>query len=199
LSQKIQSIEQKLSTTLFNRTTNPISLTYAGERYVSAAKEILRIQNRLEQEIDEINSEVRGRIRIGISSNRAMLLLPKILPSFMKKYPLVNLDLIEHEGSNTLIDLVLNNQIDLAFVNSFQNDSRLQYIFLRREKIILFCGGDTQISKRIPSGSTIDITQTKNEAFIALRLGHGLRAGQDRLFTTYRISPRIILETTVWR
>ncbi|MGL5314367.1 MAG: LysR family transcriptional regulator, partial [Peptostreptococcaceae bacterium] len=41
LSNIVSNLEKELGIKLFNRTTNPISLTYAGERYIETAKKIL--------------------------------------------------------------------------------------------------------------------------------------------------------------
>ena len=57
LSQMIKLVETNLGTPIFNRSTDPITLTYAGEKYIEAAKQILTINNNLQKEIDEINHE----------------------------------------------------------------------------------------------------------------------------------------------
>lgn len=66
LSQMIKLVENTLGTPIFNRTTDPITLTYAGEKYIEAAKKILTINANLIKEIDEINHEEHGTIKLGI-------------------------------------------------------------------------------------------------------------------------------------
>lgn len=195
LSQKIQAIENSLNIKIFNRHVNPISLTYAGERYLDAAKRVLRIHDNLIKEINEINQETRGKIRIGISSNRAMLILPKLLPAFLKKYPLVDIELFEDEGSVAMSDVALSGQVDLAFVNAYARSEKLRYVLLRREEAVLFCGRETNLARRIPDGKTIHISEAKDESFISVFKGRGIRDIQDRLFDEYKISPKILLET----
>lgn len=195
LSQKIQSIENSLNIKIFNRHVNPISLTYAGERYLDAARRVMRIHDNLLKEINEINQETRGKIRIGISSNRALLILPKILPAFLAKYPLVDIELFEDEGSSALSDVALNGQVDLAFVNGYTKSEKLRYARLWREEAVLFCGKNTVLARRIPSGQTIHISEAKDENFISVVKGRGIRDIQDRLFDEYKIAPKILLET----
>ena len=53
LSQTIKLIEQDLGAPIFDRTTDPISLTFAGQRYVEAAQAMLDIDRNLRAEIAE--------------------------------------------------------------------------------------------------------------------------------------------------
>ncbi|MFQ9806411.1 MAG: LysR family transcriptional regulator [Christensenellales bacterium] len=53
LSQTIKLIEQDLGAPIFDRSTDPISLTYAGQRYVEAAQAMLDIDRNLRAEIAE--------------------------------------------------------------------------------------------------------------------------------------------------
>ena len=76
LSQMIKLVETNLGTPIFNRSTDPITLTYAGEKYIEAAKQILTINNNLQKEIDEITHEDHGCLQLGIPVQRAMQVLP---------------------------------------------------------------------------------------------------------------------------
>ena len=66
LSQMIKLVETNLGTPIFNRSTDPLTLTYAGEKYIEAAQKILTINANLAREIEEINDEEHGKIRLGI-------------------------------------------------------------------------------------------------------------------------------------
>ena len=47
LSAMVKKAEQEIGVLIFDRSTNPISLTTAGRYYINQAKEILRIQNEM--------------------------------------------------------------------------------------------------------------------------------------------------------
>ena len=66
LSQMVKLVETNLGTAVFNRTTEPLSLTPAGEKYMEAAGQILAIHANLEREIEEIRAEEHGKIKFGI-------------------------------------------------------------------------------------------------------------------------------------
>ena len=71
LSYIISKVEQDLGVRLFDRKTNPLSLTYAGEIYVEHAREILRIRDNMRRELTDIGHGQKGRINIGIPNERA--------------------------------------------------------------------------------------------------------------------------------
>ena len=83
LSQMIKLVENNLGAPIFNRNTDPITLTFAGEKYIEAAKQILTINQNLAREIQEINEEEHGTIRFGIPVQRAMQVIPYMLPFFI--------------------------------------------------------------------------------------------------------------------
>lgn len=80
LSQMLRQIEEEAGTPLFERGTQVFHPTYAGERYLHAAEVILNTNEILENELREIRGEERGRLRLGISVQRSIQLLPKVLP-----------------------------------------------------------------------------------------------------------------------
>ena len=192
LSQMIKTVEHNLGTPIFNRNTEPITLTYAGEKYIQAAKQILTINSNLAREIEEINHEEHGSIRVGIPIQRAMQVLPYVLPKFIKQYPFVRIDLKEY-GSDIIESLLLEGGIDLA---GLPKHEELQYILVEDEDLVLLTSKNSAIAKRISSGTPIDITEAKNEKFISSKPGHSVRVTQDRLFVTYDIQPEILFETS---
>ena len=195
LSQMIKLVENTLGTPIFNRSTNPITLTYAGEKYIEAAKKILTINDNLIKEIEEINHEEHGTIKLGIPVQRAMQVMPYVLPRFYAKYPHVKVDVRESGSANTEA-AVLDGNVDLACLTTYPKHEELNYILIEEEELVLLTSRNSQLAKRIPSGTPISITEAKNEKFISSKVGHSVRDTQDRLFVTYDIQPEILMETS---
>jgi DNA-binding transcriptional LysR family regulator len=187
-------VETNLGTPIFNRNTDPISLTYAGEKYIEAARKILLINSNLQKEINEITHEDQGVLRLGIPVQRAMQVVPYILPKFKKAYPLVHVKVYE-QGSSFTEDLLLDGTIDLACLTTYPKYEELSYHLVEQEDLVLLTSRNSDIAQRIPSGTPIDITEAKNEAFISIKSGHSVRTIQDRLFIQKDIQPEILLET----
>lgn len=194
LSQTIKQVEADLGAPIFNRSTDPISLTYVGEKYIEAARQVMTIHSNLRAEVEETKKETHGRMRLGISIQRGLQLLPLVIPAFVQKYPYVKIELIEH-GSDTLEKLTLSGQCDIALITTDQKPNNLSYILIENEDIVLMAARSTALAKRMPPGEPIDITDAAKENFVSMRAGHSVRTIQDRLFNRHQLSPNILLET----
>lgn len=194
LSQTIKQVEANLGAPIFNRTADELQLTYAGERYVDAARKIMTIYNDLINEIEDLKGEVYGTLRLGVSMQRGMNLLPLILPKFIQRYPYVHIELHEH-GSDVLERMVMDGEVDLALITTNSKVNQVEYVLIENETIVLMAANTTKIAREHMDGTPVSITDAADEAFISLKAGHSVRVIQDRLFEHYRISPKVILES----
>ena len=195
LSQMIKLVESNLGAPIFNRSTDPLTLTYAGEKYIEAAQKILAINANLAREIEEIKDEEHGQIRLGIPIQRGLKVLPAVLPLFYKDYPYVDIQLWE-VGSNNTDKLLLDGTVDLACLTTVPKHDQINYILVEKEKMVLLASAQTELAKRIPNGTPISILEAKNEKFVSNKPGHSVRSIQDSLFITNNIRPRILIETS---
>jgi len=194
LSQTIKQIEADLGAPLFDRNTDPISLTAVGRKYIEAAQQIVDIERNLRSEIAETKKEVHGKLIVGLSVQRGLQLLPQVIPEFAKCYPYVKVELVEH-GSATIERLTSEGQCDIAFIATNEKPNRLHYFLLENEEVVLMAANTTDLAHRFRDGEPIHITDAIGERFVSMNEGHSVRAIQDRLFEHYHISPSILLET----
>ncbi len=195
LSQTLRQIEDEVGTPLFDRSTSPFHLTYAGERYLKAVEAMLEIDARLKAEIESIRHEDGGRLRLGISVTRAMQVLPDVIPIFSKEYPNVTLDLTETASAN-LEGLLQKGEVDLALAATEPSEVNITYELIEKESIGILAGKDSNIAGKISSGTPITLRDVEKEDFVALDISHSSRIIQDRLFRRYNFHPRILLETS---
>ena len=64
LSNQIIKLEKELGIQLFERSPS-LSLTYAGTRFLRAANKIIDEKRQILREIDDINNNCRGEIKVG--------------------------------------------------------------------------------------------------------------------------------------
>ena len=195
LSQTLRQIEDEAGTPLFDRSTSPFHLTYAGERYLRAVEAMLEIETQLKEEIESIRRDDGGRLRLGISITRAMQVLPDEIPIFTKAYPNVTIELTE-AASASLEGLLQKGQIDLALAALEANEANIAYELIEKESIGILAGKDSQLAQLVPSGTPISLEMVEKEAFVSLDTSHSSRIIQDRLFRRYNIRPMILLETS---
>ena len=194
LSQTIRQVEQEMGVKIFVHGSNPPELTYAGEQYVAAAKIMLAQEDNLNNILDSVRHERQGRLRIGISMQRGMQLLPQVLPEFRRLYPLVQLTL-EEKGSGYLEEMVEEGVIDLALATTEPTRASLHYDLIENEAYGILTGKGNPLTQRYAPGSTLHLEDLGGETFIALKPGHNTRGIQDRAFLKQGITPRILTET----
>lgn len=194
LSQMLKQVEGELGVALFDRSVSPFSLTFAGEKYIQAAGVMLRTNDQLEHEIRLIKDENSGRLRLGISVQRAMQVLPLAMPWFAAQFPHVTLEITER-GSAHLEELVMSGEVDLALAALESVSPQMTYQLIEREVIGVLAGKNSQLALRLPSGTPITLDMTGEDSFISLKEGHSIRVVQDTLFRRYGLEPKILLET----
>jgi DNA-binding transcriptional LysR family regulator len=194
LSQMVRQVESEYGVTLFDRTVSPLRLTYAGEKYLQAAKTMLTVNERLENELREIRQENSGLLRLGISVQRAIQILPVALPWFTMQYPKVSIDLRE-EGSARLEQLLEDGEIDLALAAIESVSPSLSYTLIEKEVVGVLAGKGAAIAQKLPPGTPISLSMIREDAFVSLKPGHSVRVVQDALFRESGMKPQILLET----
>lgn len=195
LSNFIMKVEERMGVKLFDRSTNPITLTYAGERYIETARQILMLNENLLREFRDISDGKIGRIKIGIPKERAAYMLPLILPKFHEKYPGIEVKVLE-TNTSILIDSVLKGQTDFVLIPYFIDEKTLENEFIYKEEIVLISKEEVlqQSGCTIGNNNEIDITSICNLPLLMLKKGHGIRMTVDNLLDNYKITPKISME-----
>ena len=179
LSQIIKTAESNLGAPIFDRSTDPITLTPAGQLYVEAARQVTTISTNLRKQVEELSKEEFGTICLGISVQRGMELLPELYPRFKKRFPHVGLELHE-QGSATMEKSVLEGEVGIALLTTFPRHEELVYDLIQEEKLVLIVNRECELAKRIAPGTPIDILEARDE---------------DSLFITRDMKPKIDLVT----
>lgn len=196
LSHFLAKTEEELDIKLFDRNTNPISLTYAGERYVETAREILKLSNNLKKEFSDIKQCKKGKIVIGVSQGRGAFMLPLILKEYRKEYPKLEIRTLESNTSE-LKESLMKGLIDLIIMPEEELDLNIEKELIYEEELLLisskdyikdFCG--------ISNKEKISLNKVKDLPFILLKKGHGIRTKCDSIFIKENINPKIVFETT---
>lgn len=147
LSKYLQSVEKHVGMPLFARVGNRLRMTYAGERYVEYAQQMMRIKKSMDEELLDIRRGQTGRIRVAIPMLRSAYVMPQILPAFKEAFPGVDVILLE-QPSKTLEEMVLRGEADIALVNRPDESDALQFEPLVLEAFVLVVQSDHLLAKR---------------------------------------------------
>ncbi len=194
LSANVRRVENRIGYPIFDRSTDPITLTPAGQLYIQAAQRIHEISGTLRHQVQALSQEQTGTLRLGISIQRAIQIMPKLYPLFSQQYPHVQLQLRE-QGSVSLENALLENQVDIACLSTIPKNIHLEYNLIQEESFVLLATPACDLARRIPDGTPIDIAEAKNERFISCKPGHGIQRVQQIMFRTRGMAPAIAFET----
>ena len=104
LSHAVASLEARLGVRLFNRTTRSVSLTPAGEQFLTRVKPAMSEIADAMHEVNEQRSTPAGLIRINTSEGAGEQILAPIVTEFLRRYgDDVQLELVTEAG---LVDIV---------------------------------------------------------------------------------------------
>jgi len=203
LSQHIQKLEKDLCIELFDRTSSPISLTYAGERFGKYALRILNLEKQLLQELKDINELYIGRLTIGISSLQGNSLLPLILPKYKEMFPGVKVVVVE-ENAKKLEELAEKGIVDIIILNLPIERKNLDYEILYLDQVLLAIPENllpSYIDRSFTNENNnfinerININELNDCHFLLQRPGHRVRQIADTIFKNSNIKPNIYLES----
>lgn len=109
----VADLEQYLDVTLLQRTTRRLSLTEAGEEYTARLRVLLADVDETEASVRGGTRKLRGSVRVLAPTAFATHVIVPALPSFLAKYPEIQVDLRSLDGGEPTLE-----DHDLTFVGS---------------------------------------------------------------------------------
>lgn len=94
LSHMIRALEERLALRLFSRTTRSVVATEAGERLLRSLAPLLGGLDAALDDLRTLHERPSGTVRINASLRAAELLMRRIVPAFLERYPEVQVDLV---------------------------------------------------------------------------------------------------------
>lgn len=161
LSRQIKQMEELYKAKLFDRSKKRVELTPAG---IYLKKEVDEIFMKL----DFIRSKIKGisegeitEISIGFIGSAAQNIMPELLYSLNKNYPLISVSMNEL-GNSTQVQMLLNRTLDFGFVRMSTPPVGLKMKKVSEETFSLVIPQDHPIQHN----SFTSLTQFKEESFI---------------------------------
>lgn len=171
VSRQIRLLEQELGVDLFVPVGRNVQLTPAGKLFYARVERILGELEKAVQDIRELIDPETGEIRLGFPHSHGVSLIPTVVGLFHRLHP--NVKFTFSQGKyDVLIQDLLNNEIDLAFISPFpENHPEI--------------GGDILLTERlyavVPQGHPlagepeIRLDMLKDETFVLFKEGYSLR------------------------
>ncbi len=197
LTQALRRIEGKCGVSLFQRGKKGLQLTEAGKNYLTTTEKIEKLFRQMEEEIRSAES-YNDSLKLGITSFQGSLLLPEVLYAFSKKYPSVDVHLVESSSSQLEL-MAYKGRLDLILIHRPFREYDLNYISMGTEPFLLAVAPDNrdylEISARgekVPL-ATADILNRQH--FIRLTGNQRIRQIGDNICVMAGVLPKEVFST----
>ncbi len=114
LSMQISKLEEELGIVIFDRSKRPILLTDVGKKLIEQIQTVLFEARKIESIVqDDKKGAKAGELILGVIPTVAPYLLPKLLPMLEKKFPSIDLKIMEMQ-TQSIIDALEVDEIDVG-------------------------------------------------------------------------------------
>lgn len=169
VSQHIRVFEESLGVKLFDRIQQRLVPTqFAQDLYEKCVLALELFQDALSGVNSELSEILSGLVRIGVPSEFGKSILIPILAGFARSHPSVRFRFRIGYAARTC-EMLLKGELDAAFVDEGEQDSRLEWTSVYNEMFALCIHKDLLNDRKLPSKS-------KTEA---------MRFYQDLLYVDY--------------
>lgn len=190
LSMQISKLEDELGQKLFERTSQGMIPTSAGETAYRLFAPILRDLSEARQQVISRSGTVSGRIAVGLVASVAASVLAQSLSVFSSEHPGVEVSACDGYSS-TLMDSVRAGTLDFAIINKGRQRSDLPSIDILDEEMLVV----TSAARARDLGSPLMFRDLVNLPLILPSKRNGLRQIVDRIAENEDLDLSIRLET----
>lgn len=212
LSAAVKKTEQEINAPIFDRSTNPITLTDAGRYYIEHVEQIMAIEEEMEQHFRQLHAAQETRLHIGSSMFFCTYVLPTLLEDFRSLYPQVSITFSEG-SSQTLTEKLLNEELDFLLEAENPDNPKLTTIPWAEEEIILAVPAHYSINNNLGEycytfeeflqrrrfdvrKAPVPLQIFQNEPFILLNTDNDIHRRSLQLCQNAGFSPKVSLYLT---
>lgn len=147
LSMQLHKLEEELGFKIFDRSKQPVLPTEQGVAVIEQARKIIAERDLLLEITHHKKDEVSGTLRLGIIPTLAPYLLPLFVNSFVKKFPLVKLQVTELT-TGSLVQKVKEGSIDAGILVTPLQDNSVQEEPLFYEEMVAYVSKANRIFQK---------------------------------------------------
>ena len=172
LSSGIQELEKLLNIKLVERTKRTVFLTTLGKEIAKKAESINVEMNDVLDLAKSAQKHMSGETRLGIIPTIAPYLLPKLMPKIRKKYPNLDLKLVEDQTAN-ILNMLYSGNLDLVLMAMPYKTDNLNTQLIKKDYFHVAVPSQSSLANKIKKSlSNKDISDTN---MLLLDEGHCLR------------------------
>ncbi|MBI1200974.1 MAG: LysR family transcriptional regulator [Rhodopseudomonas sp.] len=175
LSQSVRQLEDALEVRLLDRTTRSLQLSQVGTEFLPGIQRLLADLDNQLQDLRDLREHRRGHVTVACVPSVAMRLMPTVLATFQRDYPLVGVTLKEEPRHQIIADLK-RGDVDLGIANVPGEDADLDSAHLLTDTFALVMRRDHPLT----SQETVTWREGAAAAMVAMAPGTGIRLEMER-------------------
>jgi len=170
LSTQIKKLEDELGVTLIERAPRRVMLTAVGNEIADRARRIVAEVEQLKETARRTLDPEAGSVRLGLFPTLAPYLLPHVVPPIRKRFPDLELLLVE-EKTDVLLKLLREGRLDAAILALPLHDNQLHVEPLFEEPFLLAVPHSHPLARR----KQLKLDEIASESLLLLEDGHCMR------------------------
>jgi DNA-binding transcriptional LysR family regulator len=173
VSKAVRELEQQVGVPLFDRGAGKLRLTEAGHLLAERGRVILSVEESAEEDLQALRGLHQGVLRIGSSTTIAAYLLPRVIATYLRSHP--NIDLrLTIKNTARIVQLLLDYQIDVALVEGPVADERIECEAWRPDELVVIAAPDYPLARQAAAGP-LPISALAGQLFLIREPGSGTR------------------------
>lgn len=195
LSKRVQRLEQRMGTALFERRARGVALTQPGHTFLARAQRLVDEVADMERNLSSFALIPSGEVRIALPQRTCGLLAPPVVERCLRELPLVNLKILEGTPSN-VHGWLMRAEADIAMTYNADLGTGFMVKPFLVEPLFLFAStkaASAHFGKAVPE--TCSLIDLATLPLILPRKPNVVRVLVDRLGAGHGVRPNIIYET----
>ena len=147
LSHQIKLIEEQFGLPLFERKSNPLRFTSAGERLIRLANEVMPKVIDAERDLARVKHGDAGQLRIAVECHTCFDWLMPAMDEFRQHWGLVELDIVSGFHTDP-VGLLLSHRADWAIVSEIEHNDDVIFKPLFSYEMVGICSKDHPLAEK---------------------------------------------------
>lgn len=136
LTQTMKAFEDEIGFPLLVKTNRGVEPTNEAKMLIPAMRDLIRSEEKLDQEMAEIQGLHRGTIRIGSFVSTSVYWVPQIIEYFQNNYPEVVFQ-IEELGHDEMIRGLIDGSLDIALMSDPGRKTSIDFIPILEDPMLV--------------------------------------------------------------
>lgn len=197
VSQQIAGLERAIGQRVFDRPggPRPVALTPAGRAMLRYAEQMLSLIADAEIELADLASGTGGRLTIGTFQSVSVKLLPELVRELRAQVPGLNMTIVERVDNEDLVQLLVDERIDLTFLEGPLDDPRLDIVELGIDPFIVLLPRDTG-NDLLTDDGRFPLTALNGVPLVGEPVGHMQQQRIEARLRAAGVTPRYAFQST---